>query len=82
MLSSFIYLNYSFKLRINSLLNDSKEYCISMIFLKNNSWLTYYALIMLSATLLIANIYSKYDELLAEKKYEQLYVNKIVSADI
>ena len=50
--------------------------------LKNNSWLTYYALIILSATLLIANIYSKYDELIVEKKYEQLYVNKIVSADI
>ena len=50
--------------------------------LNKNTWLIYYALISIGALLLMVNVNSKYDELLSKKQHEQLYITKIVAADI
>lgn len=47
-----------------------------------NTWLMYYCLIAITTVLLLTNIYSKYNDLLSKLKYEQLYITKIVKADI
>ena len=50
--------------------------------LNKNTWLIYYVLISIGALLLMVNVNSKYDELLSKKQHEQLYITKIVAADI
>ena len=53
-----------------------------MNLLTKNTWLTYYIFIALSAILFVANLNNKYNEMLTEKKHEQLYMTKIISSDI
>ena len=50
--------------------------------LNKKAWFIYYCLIGIGLLLLIININSKYNELLAEKKHEQFYVTKIIKTDI
>jgi len=50
--------------------------------LNKKTWFIYYCLIAIGLLLLIINVNSKYNELLAEKKHEQFYITKIIKADI
>ncbi|TEW43555.1 bifunctional diguanylate cyclase/phosphodiesterase [Psychromonas algicola] len=50
--------------------------------LNKKTWFIYYCLIAIGFLLLIINVNSKYNELLAEKKHEQFYITKIIKADI
>lgn len=48
----------------------------------SKAWLIYYCIIAATTILLLSNINSKYDELLTKRKHDQLYITKIVKADI
>lgn len=50
--------------------------------LQSKAWLNFYLLIGLGSVLLGVNVYEKYIELLNNAKHEQLYISKIVDADI
>ena len=63
-------------------MNKRESISTYMNSINKNTWLIYYALVGLGAILLLVNINNKYDELLAEKKHEQLYITKIVASDI
>ena len=47
-----------------------------------HTWLIYFCLVVFTTILLLTTVYGKYDELLTKRKYEQLYITKIVKADI
>jgi len=55
---------------------------LHMNVLNKKTWFIYYGLIAIGFFLLIINVNSKYNELLAEKKHEQFYITKIIKADI
>jgi len=55
---------------------------MNIIQLIRHTWLVYFCLVVFTTILLFATIYGKYDELLTKRKYEQLYVTKIVKTDI
>ncbi|TEW56844.1 bifunctional diguanylate cyclase/phosphodiesterase [Psychromonas sp. RZ22] len=53
-----------------------------MRILNRNAWVIYYALLALGGLLLLANISSKYEEVLSKDKYQQRYLTQIVASDI
>ena len=55
---------------------------MNIIQLIRHTWLIYFCLVLFSTILLLTTVYGKYDELLTKRKYEQLYITKIVKADI